>query len=215
MKWTWKGNTAAIQSCYWSDTVTYSVGAESKSALGKTGQCGISNFREWRKPRQTKDRCMIKAQESLLLEMRSFQWTQFRQRQRLWEVFLGRWNPAVIPVTFSSISPRCVWFGRGFLHLSGAYQLILTLMLMAVEDSERFGSFTEIWCYLLLVLPFALAIAPSWVKQVSGDQFKKPFHGDASTFWEGSWGWEGKIRLQKTMSQMPSDACRLCCMAFS
>lgn len=56
---------------------------------------------------------MIKAQESLLVEMCSLQWTLFRQRQRLWEVFLGRWSPAVIPVTFSGISPRRVSSARG------------------------------------------------------------------------------------------------------
>lgn len=155
MKWTWKGNTAAIPSCYWSATVTYRVGAESKSDLGKTGQCGISNLRERRKPQLAKDRCTIKAQESLLVAMCSLQWPQFRQRQRLWEVFLSMWSPVVIPVTFSSIPLRHVFgLAEGFLPLSGVYQLMLTLMLIAIEDSWRFGSFTKTWCYLLLVLPF-------------------------------------------------------------
>lgn len=89
--------------------------------------------------------------------MRTLQWAQFRQRQRLWKVFLGIWSPAMTPVTLSGISPRHMHhLAEGFLPLSDAYQLKLTLLLIATEDPQIFGSFTKIWYYLLLVLSFCL-----------------------------------------------------------
>lgn len=94
-------------------------------------------------------------------------------------------NPAVISVAFSGISPRHVFgLAEGFLPLSGAYQLILTLVLIAIEDPQRSSQRSDfIYC---LYCHFAHAISPSWVKQVSGDEVKKSFHRDPNTFWEGS-----------------------------
>lgn len=89
--------------------------------------------------------------------MHTLQWAQFRQRQRLRKVFLGIRSPAMTPVTLSSISPRHMHhLAEGFLPLSDAYQLKLTLLLIATEDPQIFGSFTKIWYYLLLVLSFGL-----------------------------------------------------------
>jgi len=88
---------------------------------------------------------MIKAQERSLDEMCSLKETLFRQRQRLWEVFLAIWRPALIPVTFSGISPSHLFgLAEGFLPLSGASQLILTSMLITIKDPQRLGSFTKI-----------------------------------------------------------------------
>lgn len=121
---------------------------------------------------------MIKAQESSLVETCSLQGTQFRQRQRLWEVFPGMWSPAVIPVTFSSISPRHVWSGRGFF---ASLWCLPTHIDIDVNSNWRSS---KIWvlhkdlmlyiaCTAVLPLPFLLL---GWSKLVEMKS-KSPFTG--------------------------------------
>lgn len=129
--------------------------AEGKSDLGKTRQCGISNFTEGRKPPLRKRQMHGQSTGKLT------PWNEFftRNSGRAMSEALGGVPGYMEPGSCSCYSQRCLFetrvlSSRGFLPLSGAYQHVLVLVLIATEDPQTFGSFAKIWHYLLFVLPF-------------------------------------------------------------